>query len=75
MKRSAPLFAVAAALAVLCSSCSSIHTTGRERLSAIADKVLAFGLRIRPFLFYGHPRANGNRHAFVAANGAVDLRA
>ena len=43
MKRSAPLFAVAAALAVLCSSCSSIHTTGRERLSAIADKVWAFG--------------------------------
>ena len=43
MKRSAPLFAVATALAVLCSSCSSIRTTGRERLSAIADKVWAFG--------------------------------
>ena len=43
MKRSAPLFAVAAALAVLCSSCSSIRATGRDDASAIADEVWAFG--------------------------------
>ena len=43
MKRFTPLFAVAAALAVLCPSCSSIRTTGRDDAAAIADKVWAFG--------------------------------
>lgn len=43
MKRSVPLFSALAALAVLCSSCSSFRATGRDDASAIADKVWAFG--------------------------------